>query len=434
MKIIKLTVSNVKRIRVVEITPDGKSIIIGGKNGAGKTSLIDAIAATFGGKKLCPKVPIRKGADKGESRVETEDLIITRTWTPGESNVVVSNKDGSIHRSPQKILDAVVGPVTFDPLEFSRMDPGEQLATLQNLVGLDFTKLDGQRAGAYANRRDIKRDLKSAAARLDALTHHDDAPASEVSIADLVTELERRRAHNQENDRKAAEHVAALEDVIVAKATQKKCGETIEALEEEHDRKRAAMLEEMGHAIKRRVAAETCIREFSDVADQQGEVVGALESANESEIHDEIAGAEGKNLKLRDNEAHDVEAARVHDLSEQAEALTTKIAGIDEEKKKVTAAAAYPIEGLAVEDAGVTFNGLPLEQASSAELLRISAAMGFALNPTLRVLLIRDGSLLDEDSLALLLSMAEAADTQLWIERVGEGGASVVIEDGAVKG
>ena len=61
-------------------------------------------------------------------------------------------------------------------------------------------------------------------------------------------------------------------------------------------------------------------------------------------------------------------------------------------------------------------------------------AVGLAVNPKLRVLLIRDGSLLDEDNFATIAAMAEEADAQVWIERVGEGAeCSVIISDGMVK-
>ena len=48
---------------------------------------------------------------------------------------------------------------------------------------------------------------------------------------------------------------------------------------------------------------------------------------------------------------------------------------------------------------------------------------------------VRDGSLLDEDSMQILAEMATEADYQVWVERVstsGQGG--IYIEDGRVKG
>jgi hypothetical protein len=57
------------------------------------------------------------------------------------------------------------------------------------------------------------------------------------------------------------------------------------------------------------------------------------------------------------------------------------------------------------------------------------------LNPTLRVIRIMDGSLLDADSLAAIAAAASAADYQVWIERVDDDGAvgAVIIEDGEIR-
>jgi len=56
-----------------------------------------------------------------------------------------------------------------------------------------------------------------------------------------------------------------------------------------------------------------------------------------------------------------------------------------------------------------------------------------ALNPTVRVLRVTDGSLLDSENLALLADMAQQQNVQVWIERVDESGTvGVVIEDGRV--
>lgn len=43
MKIIALQAENVKRLVAIEIRPDGNLVQITGKNGAGKTSVLDCI-------------------------------------------------------------------------------------------------------------------------------------------------------------------------------------------------------------------------------------------------------------------------------------------------------------------------------------------------------------------------------------------------------
>ena len=60
------------------------------------------------------------------------------------------------------------------------------------------------------------------------------------------------------------------------------------------------------------------------------------------------------------------------------------------------------MKGLALGNGEVLLNGLPLSQASGAEQLRLSMAIAMAGNPKLRVLRIKEGSLLDDDNLALL--------------------------------
>jgi hypothetical protein len=96
--------------------------------------------------------------------------------------------------------------------------------------------------------------------------------------------------------------------------------------------------------------------------------------------------------------------------------------------------ASFPIEGLSFDATGVLYNGLPFAQASSSEQLRVSAAMAFAMNPEFKVILIRDGSLLDSHSREMLRQMAEESDAQVWMEVVGKNEQpAIIIEDGRVK-
>ena len=107
---------------------------------------------------------------------------------------------------------------------------------------------------------------------------------------------------------------------------------------------------------------------------------------------------------------------------EQAKALT---ASMDARRRKVAdaiAAADVGIDGLAIADGRVTLDGFPIDQASDAGRLRLSCAIAMRGDAKLKVLRVRDGSLLDADSLVLLQKMAEAADYQVWIEQVDTTG------------
>ena len=92
-----------------------------------------------------------------------------------------------------------------------------------------------------------------------------------------------------------------------------------------------------------------------------------------------------------------------------------------------------PVAGLSLGNGIVMLDGLPLEQASDAQQLRLSVAVAMSANPKLRVIRIRDGSLLDEDGMALLAEMAKDREYQVWIEKVDStGSVGVVMVDGEV--
>ena len=157
MKIVKFEAENVKRLSAVEITPDGSLVVVGGANEAGKTSVLDSIWYALGGEKAVCDKPLRNGQKKGFVRLDLGEFVVERTFTEKGSKLEVRSKDGFAAKSPQAILDGLCGSMAFDPLEFSRMKPRDQLATLRELVGLDFTKLDAERATAFAERTNKNR-------------------------------------------------------------------------------------------------------------------------------------------------------------------------------------------------------------------------------------------------------------------------------------
>ena len=58
-----LDIENVKRVKAVSLTPSPAGLtVIGGKNGAGKTTVLDAIVWALGGEKYRPSEAQRDGS------------------------------------------------------------------------------------------------------------------------------------------------------------------------------------------------------------------------------------------------------------------------------------------------------------------------------------------------------------------------------------
>lgn len=417
MRIVKLTAENVKRLRAVEITPDGNAVILTGKNGAGKSSVLDSIWYALGGERVVPEKPIRDGEVRASVVLDLGEYLVTRTWTANDKTYlkVEGKPDGNGARpkfpSPQAILDRLVGDLTFNPLAFASMPPAEQRSVLLGLTKLDIdlTAWAAKAAELEASRRDANRDAKAVEARVNACPLDADAPSAEVSISDLVADLQAAEAVNAGNALKRT-------NLDGAQWAAKDAEERLAAA-----RQVVANIEADAAIIAQRVA-------LAEAA------VSGLADADTDTIRESIANADALNGRARKA----VEARTLRDdlakIKKVAAGFDAALAKHRAAKEAALQAATFPVAGLSITDDGVIYNGIPFGQQSSAEQLRVSLSVAMALNPQLRIIRIENGSLLDSDHLAIIEEMATAADFQLWIERVEDAsGVGVWIEDGEVK-
>ena len=430
MKILKLSAENIKRLSVVEITPDGRPLqIVGGQNGAGKSSVLDAIEMALGGAGSVPSHPVRTGQLRGKVVVDLGDFIVTRTFTAaGGTALVVSSTDGKTKfTSPQALLDKLIGTLSFDPLAFERMDAKKQAETLRNLVGLTTDDLDAEHARVFADRTVMNRTVKQLEGQLAAMHRYQEAPEAEVSVAALTEELEAADASNRALDRARTTYDTAAREYKAAAETVTASVTAIEDLRAQLLVREARLVTEHATAAGKKTAMNT--------AYQAGLSVKAA-LIDPEPIRQRLKGAEMVNLQVRANLAKKEAESSLTEERKAAQTLTDILAAIETQKRDRLASVTMPVPGLAFSESGLVFDGVPFEQASQAQRLQVSVAVGLALNPQLKVLLVREGSALDRKSLALLGELAAAADAQIWVEQVKEvpgEGVSVFIEDGTVK-
>lgn len=422
-RIVRLEAEDVLRLKAVTIEPSGQVVTLGGDNGQGKTSVLRCIEMALAGAGSIPRKPIRNGASKGRIVVDLGDLIVKRTFTEKGTALSVESKDGAKYPSPQSILDGLVGRLSFDPLAFKAMDPRDQRETLRKLVGLDFGSIEDKRRSAFDRRTDINRVVKQREARLAGRVKHEDAPETEVSVTALMDELKRREQVNATNEGVRNQYADAVEECSETEQSIIHLKRDIEELEGQLKIKRETL------AMK-----EDELRQGGLSATALRANVDALVDANLDEVKTQIAGSQDQNRKVRENAALATEQAALKEDQTAAEKLTAEIEDCDRSKTELLAEAKWPIEGLAFDDAGVTLSGIPFEQLSEAEAIRVSCAMGLAMHPRLRVMLIRNAPYLDERTLELISRIAAENEAQFWLEQGGSGKAcSVILSDGAVK-
>ncbi|MCC0807546.1 AAA family ATPase [Methylobacterium sp. W2] len=426
MKILQLQAENVKRLKAVSITPNGNIVEITGRNGQGKSSVLDAIWWALAGTSHIQAVPIRKGENEARIRLDLGEIKVTRTFKRQEdgtfpTKILVESADGARYPSPQRMLDSLLGALSFDPLAFTRMDGKEQLEALKRFVpGVDFDAIDKANKADFTKRTDVNRDARTLRSQAAGISLPEDAPSERIDDAALVeemeragehnTDIERRRARREQTEQQVATHVATIDDLRRRAADLRRQADAADA--------EADGIGELADGLRKKLADAPALPEPIDTL----------------ALRQRIAEAGRVNALVAQREQRDRIEAQAKDVEAQAAALTKAIEDRTAHRREAIAKAEIPVPGIGFGDDEILLDGIPFDQASSAEQLRTSVAIAIAMNPKLRVIRVQDGSLLDEDAMRILAEMA-AADYQVWIEVVQSGrSAAIVIEDGAVAG
>ena len=427
--IIELQAENIKRIRAIKIVPKGSTVVITGKNDQGKSSVLDSIDYAFRGKDSICDEPLRLGEKNGSVFLKLSKELegvcsIERIFTPGGTRLVVRNADNVPQATPQALLDRIISKITFDPLSFVRMKSAEQSEVMCKLLKLDFAKINADRKRAFDERTVRGRELDSAKARLAGYPFDPSMPELPISVAKLAEQLGAAQSKNQG----VRQQQAAL------KAQEQKThdlSEDVRALKSKLEslRRMLAETEAQIEAKEKQHAASVIDSEV------MAKSIADLQLSDETEIRASIARIEETNAKIEANRRHMAAREEVEQIEKSVKSLTEAISEFDAEKSAQIEFAEFPMPGLSFdEERGVLLNGVPFSQGSSARQLQAAVSIGLALNPQVRVILIRDASLLDDDSMKMVSEAAEKAKAQIWEEVVNsKDPTAIVIEDGEIK-
>jgi hypothetical protein len=410
-RLVELRVDNFKAIKAVAIKPDRSLFKITGRNAQGKSSILDAVAAAIGGAGCFPPEPIRKGADEAVISLNFGDLQLRRRiYKRADDSVAhelyLEYADGKKPKEKQHVLDELRGsPIADDPLEFSRLKPKDRYELIKGLIDFDFKTMGDRRQELFDDRRLVGRDFEKAKGAVDSINLPADAPTTTIDITALAAEMRSATETNAMIDRRAERREQS--------ATE------IEQLLDEADSLRAQAKQKEDRAAVLRKQLE----DAGPLPDKVN-IDGLSAKLAQAETHNRnaVVGAE-RARKVKDRD----------ELGASYDKLTVEIEAIDKAKQQAIEKAELPVKGLTFGEDDILLDGLPFEQASTARKIRVSTALLMALKPQLRVLLVREGSLLDDEARAALETDAERNDFVVLMETVGEDATGgVLIEDGRV--
>ncbi len=400
IKITNLELENIKRIKAVQLTPSESGLtVIGGNNGQGKTSVLDAIAWALGGDKFKPSQPQRDGSViPPHLRVTLSNgLIVERRGDKG--TLKITDPNGG--KGGQQLLNEFIGQLALDLPKFMQATSKEKAQTLLKIIGVGdkLAALEQQEQTTYNQRRAVGQVADQKQKYADELPDYPEAPDEEISISELLRSQQEILARNGENQRLRQNRDICEQELIRAQQAYDLAAEVL---------------------AKARQNAETARRSAEDLQDE-----------STAEIEENIHNLDVINFKVRAKHERARALAEAQESREQYDELTAKIEDIRGQKTALLNGADLPLAGLSVDDGELTYNGAKWDCMSGAEQLRVSTAIVRRLNPQCGFVLMDKLEQMDAQTLAEFGQWLEQEGLQVIATRVSTGGeCSIIIEDG----
>jgi predicted ATP-dependent endonuclease of OLD family len=424
IKVLNILVENFKNIEKTEVDFAGRSAIIIGKNGAGKSSLIQAICSPIDSNYI-PAKPVKKGEERGSIELtiggslhgedETYTLGLHFSEKHKKGRITVTNGQGEKVNGGKQFISDIVGNIGFDIQEFIKLGvtssggiskPGtqEQIEILKKLMPRDILKqmhdLDKEFKDVYEARADVNRDILHAKSKLES---HDFSQEDLERYSELVnTEGIVSKMTNIEKELEKYNKVFSTVDSLLDSIPLKQ--------------ERLALLEEKVEALHAEITADI------DKLDKGESWLSNKTKPSIEAMNIELSSANDHNNKVKEVKALEDSQIAIRLLQESSEANTERLDKIKREKKQIFSSSPLPVKGLTFDEEGIYFKGLPFVEGQhpSSTIISIGAKIGMALNPNLRMLVIKDGSLLDKKTLKWLVTQCEKENYQLFVEMVAD--------------
>ena len=409
IKINALQVENVKRVKAVALEPSANGLtVIGGKNGQGKTSVLDAIAWALGGDRYRPSNAEREGSTlPPHIKLELSNgLTVERSGKNSALKVV----DTTGKRSGQQLLNEFVEQLAIDLPRFMQASNRDKADTLLQVIGVgdQVHSLEVKEKEVYNRRHMIGQEADRKRKHADELPHYPAAPKEPVSASQLIRQQQDILARNGENQRKRM------------RANQ---------IEHEYGRASAHV-----SILRSQLAdAEKQLQQLeADLAVAQKDALDLQDESTE-EIERSLQEIEQINIQVRancDREKAEQDAAH---YAQQYQDLTKELEEIRHDKYALLDSAKLPLPGLSVEDGELTYKGKKWDCMSGADQLICATAIVRAINPKCGFVLLDKLEQLDADQLHMFGVWLQSQQLQVIATRVSTGPeCSIIIEDGFV--
>ena len=417
VKISSLELENVKRIKAVRLVPTDKGLtVIGGDNGQGKTSVLDAIAWALGGDRFRPSTPNRDGSMvPPRIRIEMSNgLIVERAG----KNSALKVTDPTGQRGGQQLLNSFVEELALNLPRFMEGSGKEKADTLLKIIGVgdQLRQLETKEKQLYNQRLAIGRIAEQKAKFAKELPFYDGVPEQPVSAMELIRRQQEILLHNAENQRKR--------DKVQQISRELQQGSTELS---ELEAKIKSMMEQRTQMRYRLDRLEEDLQSAQKTAQE-------LQDESTAQLEADLQSIDAINVKVRANLDREKAEEEAQNYDRQYGQLTEEIEDTRKKKYDLLSGARMPLEDLSVEDGELTYKGKKWDGMSASEQLKVSTAIVRELNPRCGFVLLDKLEQMDLHTLREFGAWLEGQNLQAIATRVSKGSeCSVIIEDGSTE-
>ena len=420
-KIVSLEVENVKRVQAVELSPDANGLtVIGGRNGQGKTSVLDAIMWALGGDRFKPTKPVRAGAEKLVIKVEMNNgVTVERKGVAGALKVTSATGKGG-----QALLNEFVNGFALNLPKFMSATGTEKANMLLDAYpekGAEIQRMNEGIKRLYNERLALGQIADRKRKYADELPFDPEAPDQPLTGTEMSTKLRDAMAINAKNEALRQNTDKALRDLESERKT----------LERRHARVKD---------LEKQLAEARSEAEIQVVAVQAAEANLAqaklktklLRDLDTSTIEREMEEIDALNAKVRANESKRLAEAEADDLREQYNDMSHQIDKLRSDRLALLQEMDLPLEGLLIdEDGEIIYQDAKWDCMSGAEQLKVATAICAAMKPDCGFVLLDKLEAMDVETLAEFSEWLKDRKLQAIGTRVGTGDEnSIIIEDG----
>lgn len=437
-KIEYIAVKNFKGIKELEVSNLSRFVAVFGKNGAGKTSFIEAIkSAIKADRGINSKVRI--GEDKGEIEVKFEDFVIKRIVGDGGKLIVEHN--GELVKQPQAWLDGVFKGTIGDPQKFINLHNKEKIKYLLETQGkkLEYDELEKQREVKFEERTNLHRTYLAKKEEVEK-TDTSAFEALENTSAD-TTELQNKLKEAETHNAGWHELKARVEKwETVIEQTNSEIKAMIDGIES-IDRQIEALQKKKAEAEKNL----TTKQEFLDNAScQLADLRDKYENFDKIDTTEILAQLEAHNQSLAKNaeikakkELYNQQVQARNELQSQWKELDLAVKAIEEQQNDLIKDLNLSYQ-LKLEE-GIMYvfvneNRIPLDELNTAQQLEIGVDISLSWPNEIKIITIENANALDPNTLERVREKIESNQAQCFLETVySTGYDEIVIEDWELK-